>query len=397
MKNAISRRQLFLQHVAQTSPAPMGLDAERAEGMYIYDTEGKRYADLIAGVAVSNVGHCHPKVVAAVQEQAARYMHLMVYGEYIQSPQTEYAQALTGILPPPLDCVYFVNSGSEANEGALKLAKRSTGRTEIIAFRHAYHGSTQGVLSAMGDESFRRAFRPLLPGVRCLTFNSLDDLRHITRRTAAVLIEPVQGEAGVVTPQAGYLQALRERCNQTGALLIFDEVQTGFGRTGSWFAATHYGVTPDIMTLAKAMGGGMPLGAFVAARETMEVLQSRPALGHITTFGGHPVSCAAALAALNVLRDENLLATVAQKAALFRRLLRHEAIKEIRGEGLMMAVELGDAQRLQRVVAGLWKEGVITEWFLFCNTAFRIAPPLIITEEEIREICAVLIAVLDKS
>lgn len=397
MKNAISRRQLFLQHVAQTSPAPMGLEAERAEGIYIYDTEGKRYADLIAGVAVSNVGHCHPKVVAAVQEQAARYMHLMVYGEYIQSPQTEYAQALTGILPPPLDCVYFVNSGSEANEGALKLAKRYTGRTEIIAFQHAYHGSTQGVLSAMGDESFRRAFRPLLPGVRHLAFNSFDDLRHITHHTAAVLIEPVQGEAGVVTPQAGYLQALQERCNQTGALLVFDEVQTGFGRTGSWFAATHYGVTPDIITLAKAMGGGMPLGAFVAARETMEVLQSRPALGHITTFGGHPVSCAAALAALNVLRDENLLATVAQKAALFRRLLQHEAIREIRGEGLMMAVELGDAQRLQRIVAGLWKEGVITEWFLFCNTAFRIAPPLIITEEEIREICAVLIAVLDKN
>jgi acetylornithine/succinyldiaminopimelate/putrescine aminotransferase len=320
-----------------------------------------------------------------------------VYGEYIQSPQTEYAQAITGILPSPLNCIYFVNSGSEANEGALKLAKRYTGRTEIIAFKNGYHGSTQGTLSAIGEESFRNAFRPLLPGIRHLAFNSFDDLRYITRRTAAVLVEPVQGEAGVITPQAGYLQSLRERCNQTGALLIFDEVQTAFGRTGSWFAATHYGVTPDIMTLAKAMGGGMPLGAFVAARETMETLQSRPALGHITTFGGHPVSCAAALAALNVLRDENLPTAAACKAALFRRLLRHEAIREIRGEGLMMAVELSDAQRLQRVVAGLWEEGIITEWFLFCNTAFRIAPPLIITDEEIREICAVVVAVLDKS
>ncbi|MDR2359564.1 MAG: aspartate aminotransferase family protein [Prevotellaceae bacterium] len=396
MSNTISQRQLFLQHIAQTSPAPMGLEAGHAEGIYIYDTNGKRYTDLIAGVAVSNVGHCHPEVVAAVQEQAARYMHLMVYGEYIQSPQTAYAQALVNILPPPLDCVYFVNSGSEANEGALKLAKRYTGRTEIVAFKHAYHGSTQGVLSAMGDEIFRNAFRPLLPGVRQGTFNSFDDLRHITRRTAAVLIEPVQGEAGVITPQAGYLQALRERCNQTGALLVFDEVQTGFGRTGSWFAASHYGVTPDIMTLAKAMGGGMPLGAFVASRGIMEALQSRPALGHITTFGGHPVSCAAALAALNILRKENLPAAVAEKAALFRRLLVHEAIKEIRGEGLMLAVELGDTQRLQRVVSGLWNEGIITEWFLFCPTAFRIAPPLIITEAEIREICAVLTEALDK-
>jgi acetylornithine/succinyldiaminopimelate/putrescine aminotransferase len=374
----------------------MGLEAGHAEGIYIYDTNGKRYIDLIAGVAVSNVGHCHPEVVAAVREQAARYMHLMVYGEYIQSPQTAYAQALASILPPPLDCVYFVNSGSEANEGALKLAKRYTGRTETVAFKNAYHGSTQGVLSVIGDELFRNAFRPLLPDVRQGTFNSFDDLRHITHRTAAVLIEPVQGEAGVVTPQAGYLQALRERCNQTGALLVFDEVQTGFGRTGSWFAATHYGVTPDIMTLAKAMGGGMPLGAFVAPREIMAALQSRPALGHITTFGGHPVSCAAALAALNVLRDENLPAAVAEKAALFRRLLVHETIKEIRGEGLMLAVELGDAQRLQRVVSGLWNEGIITEWFLFCPTAFRIAPPLIITEEEIRKICAVLIEILDK-
>ncbi|MDR1405777.1 MAG: aspartate aminotransferase family protein [Prevotellaceae bacterium] len=397
MKNAISQRQLFLQHVAQTSPAPVGVEAERAEGIYIYDVAGRRYVDLIAGVAVSNVGHCHPSVVAAVREQAARYMHLMVYGEYIQSPQTLYAQALSGILPPPLDCVYFVNSGSEANEGALKLAKRYTGRMETVAFKNAYHGSTQGALSMMGDEAFRNAFRPLLPDVRQLAFNDFDDLRHITRRTAAVLIEPVQGEAGVRTPQAGYLQALRERCNQTGALLIFDEVQTGFGRIGSWFAASHYGVTPDIITLAKAMGGGMPLGAFVSSHEIMETLQSRPALGHITTFGGHPVSCAAALAALNVLQHDSLPATAAEKAALFCRLLAHKAVREIRNEGLLMAVELGDARRVQRLVSGLLEKGVITEWFLFCNTAFRIAPPLIITEAEIREVCALITDALDRS
>jgi acetylornithine/succinyldiaminopimelate/putrescine aminotransferase len=386
----MTQRSLFLQHLAQTSPTPVGLEADRAEGIYIYDRSGRRYVDLIAGVAVSNVGHCHPKVVAAVQEQAARYMHLMVYGEYIQSPQVLFAQALAASLPSPLGCVYFVNSGAEANEGALKLAKRYTGRPEIIAFHQAYHGGTHGALSATGSAALRDAFRPLLPDVRYLSFNAFDELSQISERTACVLVEPIQGEAGVRLPAPGYLQALQARCRATGALLAFDEVQTGFGRTGAWFAALRYGVTPDIITLAKAMGGGMPLGAFVASHEKMAVLQSRPALGHITTFGGHPVSCAAALAAMQVLRDENCLAEVAGKAALFRRLLQHPAIREIRGEGLMLAVELGDAALLRRVVAALLQNGIITEWFLFCDTAFRIAPPLIISHEEIRATCSVI-------
>jgi len=387
-------RQLFLQHVAQTSPAPVGIEPTHAEGMYIYTADGRRYMDLIAGVSVSNVGHCHPRVVEAVQQQAAQYMHLMVYGEYVQSPQVLCAQAIAGLLPAPLNCVYFVNSGSEANEGALKLAKRYTGRTEIIACHNAYHGSTHGSLSTIGDEEFRRSFRPLLPDVRHVRYNSFDDLQQITARTACVLIEPVQGEGGARTPQAGYLQALRERCNETGTLLIFDEVQTGFGRTGAWFAAQRYGVTPDIITLAKAMGGGMPIGAFAAAHEVMSALQSNPALGHITTFGGHPVSCAAALASINVLRDENLIAQVDTKSALFKKLLVHPSIKEVRGEGLLLAVELGCFDKVQQTIARMLQQGVITDWFLFCNTALRIAPPLIIEEKEIEEACRIILEAL---
>jgi acetylornithine/succinyldiaminopimelate/putrescine aminotransferase len=391
-----SQRQLFLRHVAQTTPTPIGIEAERAEGIYIYAANGTRYVDLIAGVSVSNVGHCHPKVIAAVQEQTAKYMHLMVYGEYIQSPQVLYAEALAAILPPPLDCVYFVNSGSEANEGALKLAKRYTGRTEIVAFQKAYHGSTHGSLSAMGDETFRNAFRPLLPDVRHIRFNALEDLSQITERTAGVLVEPIQGEAGMITPEAGYLQALQKRCKDTGALLLFDEVQSGMGRTGAWFAATHYNVTPDIITLAKALGGGMPLGAFISSREKMETLQHHPILGHITTFGGHPVCCAAALATLKVIQEEDLIAQVPAKAALFRELLVHKSIQAIRGEGLMMAVEMGDFTTLQQAIAAMMKRGILTEWFLFCDTAFRVAPPLTITHEEIREVCTAIVDALNE-
>jgi len=387
----IDQRQLFLQHVAQTSPAPIGLEPERAEGMYIYTKDERRYMDLIAGISVSNVGHCHPKIVAAVQEQAAKYMHLMVYGEYIQSPQVLFAQALTKLLPSSLNTVYFVNSGSEANEGALKLAKRATGRTEIISFVNAYHGSSHGALSVIGDESFRNSFRPLLPDVRHLRFNSFDDLQQITNRTACVLIEPIQGEAGVRVPQNNFLQALQNRCKEVGALLIFDEVQTGFGRTGEWFASLRYGVTPDIITFAKGMGGGMPIGAFVASQELMTVLQTNPILGHITTFGGHPVSCAAALASLNVLQDENLIAKVEEKSALFKQLLKHKLIKEIRGEGLLLAVELGDAALVQKVIASILQKGIIVDWFLFCDTALRIAPPLIISPTEIREACGTIL------
>ena len=393
----IDQRQLFLQHVAQTSPAPIGLEPERAEGMYIYTKDERRYMDLIAGISVSNVGHCHPKIVAAVQEQAAKYMHLMVYGEYIQSPQVLFAQALTKLLPSSLNTVYFVNSGSEANEGALKLAKRATGRTEIISFVNAYHGSSHGALSVIGDESFRNSFRPLLPDVRHLRFNSFDDLQQITNRTACVLIEPIQGEAGVRVPQNNFLQALQNRCKEVGALLIFDEVQTGFGRTGEWFASLRYGVTPDITTFAKGMGGGMPIGAFVASQELMTVLQTNPILGHITTFGGHPVSCAAALASLNVLQNENLIAKVEEKSALFKQLLKHKLIKEIRGEGLLLAVELGDAALVQKVIASILQKGIIVDWFLFCDTALRIAPPLIISPSEIREACGTILNALTEN
>ena len=393
----IDQRQLFLQHVAQTSPAPIGLEPERAEGMYIYTKDERKYMDLIAGISVSNVGHCHPKVVAAVQEQAAKYMHLMVYGEYIQSPQVLFAQALTKLLPSSLNTVYFVNSGSEANEGALKLAKRATGRTEIISFVNAYHGSSHGALSVIGDESFRNSFRPLLPDVRHLRFNSFDDLQQITNRTACVLIEPIQGEAGVRVPQNNFLQALQNRCKEVGALLIFDEVQTGFGRTGEWFASLRYGVTPDIITFAKGMGGGMPIGAFVASQKLMTVLQTNPILGHITTFGGHPVSCAAALASLNVLQDENLIAKVEEKSALFKQLLKHKLIKEIRGEGLLLAVELGDAALVQKVIASILQKGIIVDWFLFCDTALRIAPPLIISPSEIREACGTILNALTEN
>ncbi len=390
----ISIRQLFLQHVAQTSPTPVGIEPVRAEGVYIYTADGRRYMDLIAGVSVSNVGHCHPHVVAAVKEQAEKYMHLMVYGEYIQSPQVLCAQALAEVLPAPLNCIYFVNSGSEANEGALKLAKRYTGRTEIIAMQNAYHGSTHGSLSVIGGEEFRRSFRPLLPDVRHIRYNVLDNLQQITTRTACIIIEPLQGEGGACTPQAGYLQAVRKRCNEVGALLIFDEVQTGFGRTGAWFAAQQYGVTPDIMTLAKGMGGGMPIGAFVSSPEIMNTLQSNPILGHITTFGGHPVSCAAALASLNVLRDENLITQVPAKSALFKKLLVHPKIKEVRGDGLLLAVELGSFELVQQTIAAMLQNGLLTDWFLFCDTAFRIAPPLVISEEEIKEACEIILKVL---
>jgi len=368
----ISLRNLFLQHVAQTSDSPIGLEVERAEGVFIYDHSGKAYLDLISGISVSSIGHCNPKVVHAVKVQAERYMHLMVYGEYIQAPQVEYARALTDLLPESLSQVYFVNSGSEANEGALKLAKRYNGRTELVGFINAYHGSTHGALSMMGDEEFKNAFRPLLPDTRHLPFNDIEALNQITSRTAAVLVEPIQGEAGAIVPNAGFLQALRQKCDETGALLIFDEVQTGFGRTGSLFAFQKLGVIPDIFTIAKGMGGGMPIGAFVSSAEIMQCLKSNPVLGHITTFGGHPVSCAAALATLNVLLENSYIEEVCAKEVLFREQLVHPLIKEIRGVGLLLAVELGDAAMVQKVIKGCLSRGVIVDWFLFAIRPFAL-------------------------
>lgn len=376
------------------------IEVERAEGVFFYTPEGKRYYDLVAGVSVSNVGHGNPQVVRAVQEQAARYMHVMVYGELVERPQVTYAAKITELLPAPLESVYFVNSGTEAVEGALKLAKRYTGRTEMISMRRAYHGSTHGAMSMMGTpegEEWKRAFRPLLPDVRAIEFNDLNDLQYITERTACVLVEPVQGEAGVREPHAGYLEALRRRCNETGALLIFDEIQTGMGRTGAMFAMLKYGVTPDMVCLAKAFGGGMPLGAFVASKSIMDTLQSNPVLGHITTFGGHPVCCAAGLAALDYLLDNRLVEQVEAKGALYEELLAgHSAVCEIRRSGLLLAVELGASERLYRIMELFGEVGILSDWFLFCDTAFRISPPLTISEQEVRDSARIIRECLDR-
>ena len=393
-------RKQFLSHVGQTSPSPMLVEVERAEGVYFYTPEGKRYYDLIAGVSVSNVGHANPAVVKAVQEQAANSMHVMVYGELVETPQVQYAKLLAEHLPADIDSIYFLNSGAEAVEGALKLAKRFTGRTELISMRRAYHGSTHGAMSMMGQpegEEWKQAFRPLLPDVQSLEFNDFEELQRITRRTAAVLVEPVQGEAGVRPPVKGYLEALRRRCDEVGALLIFDEIQVGMGRTGSMFASTHYGVTPDIICLAKALGGGMPLGAFAARHEIMDTLQVNPVLGHITTFGGHPVCCAAGLAAMKYLLDKKVLQGVEAKGALYESLLKdHSAVKEVRRAGLLLAVELGRSDRLYRIMEIFKEVGILSDWFLFCDTAFRISPPLVITEAEILESVLLIREALDR-
>lgn len=394
----ILRRQ-FLSHVAQTSPSPMMVEVARAEGVFFYTPEGKRYYDLVAGVSVSSVGHGNADVVRAVQRQAADYMHVMVYGELVERPQVEYATRLVAAMPAPIDSVYFVNSGAEAVEGALKLAKRYTGRTEMISMRCAYHGSTHGAMSMMGapeGEEWKGAFRPLLPDTRAIRFNCVEDLRQITRRTACVLCEPVQGEAGVRPPQKGYLEALRRRCDEVGAMLIFDEIQTGMGRTGEMFAMTKYGVTPDIVCLAKALGGGMPLGAFAARGEVMSTLTHDPTLGHITTFGGHPVCCAAGLAAMRYIEEHDLAASAERMGALYEELLRdHPAVKEIRRSGLLLAVELGSPERLYRIMEIFKREGIMSDWFLYCDTAFRISPPLVISEEEVRDSAAIIRRCMD--
>lgn len=378
----------------------MLVEVERAEGSCFYTPEGKRYYDLVAGVSVSNVGHCNPVVVEAVQQQAARYMHVMVYGELVEAPQVEYARRIAELLPDQLESVYFLNSGAEAVEGALKLAKRYTGRTELISFRRAYHGSTHGAMSMMGTpegEEWKAAFRPLLPDVQSLEFNDFEQLARITTRTAAVLVEPVQGEAGVRLPASGFLEALRKRCDEVGALLIFDEIQTGFGRTGEIFACVKYGVTPDIVCLAKALGGGMPLGAFVSSQQIMSTLSHSPVLGHITTFGGHPVCCAAGLAALNYIVDNDLQHKAEAKGAMFEQLLAdHPQVREIRRGGLLLAVELGEPEKLYRLMELFKEAGVMSDWFLYCDTAFRISPPLTISEAEIEECCTIIRGCLDR-
>lgn len=391
----LNKHQLFLQHLGQTSASPLMLEIVKAEGVYMYGPDGKRYTDLISGVSVSNTGHCHPEVVEAVQQQAARYMHLMVYGEIIQTPQLEYATLLSSVLPTPLSSVYFVNSGSEAVEGGLKLAKRYTGRSKIVYFKNAYHGSTHGALSIQGSEEYRNAFRPLLPVTVMAEFNDPASLKAIDSNTACVIVEPVQAEAGIILPQKDFLKELRKKCSEAGALLIFDEIQTGFGRLGSLFATIKYNVTPDIILLAKALGGGMPLGAFIASNEIMASLASKPSLGHITTFGGHPVCCAAGMASLKVLIREKLIEKSITKGELFRKLLVHDLIADVRGEALFLAVKLKKPEAIPFIISHAPEYGLVLDYFLFCNDSFRIAPPLIIGEEQIKQASSSLLSLLD--
>jgi acetylornithine/succinyldiaminopimelate/putrescine aminotransferase len=373
----------------------MNIEVVSAKGVFMYGPEGQEYIDLISGVSVSNTGHCHPKVVEAVQKQAETYMHLMVYGEIIQNPQVKYAERLAGILPSSLSSCYFVNSGSEAVEGALKLAKRYTGRSRIISFNNSYHGSTHGPLSIQGSEKFRNSFRPLLPDTFRIDINDYTSLDIIDDKTACVIIEPVQGEAGVIRAEPSFLQELRERCNKSGALLIFDEVQTGFGRTGTMFAFEQYNVVPDILLLAKALGGGMPLGAFISSNDIMSSLISNPVLGHITTFGGHPVCCAAGLASLEVILGEKLIENTGYKSGIFKERLHHPLIKNVRGEGLLLAVQLTDPAFIDFAIAHAPEYGIILDYFLFCADSFRIAPPLIISGEEIHRSCDSILKLLD--
>lgn len=393
----MNHRQIFLQNIAQTSDFPLALEIEKAEGIYLYGKNGEKYIDLIAGIGVSNVGHRHPNVVNAIKAQVDKYMHLMVYGEYIQLPQVALAEALVKTLENfrtttglALDNVYFTNSGTEAVEGAMKLAKRFTGRSEIVSCYSSYHGSTQGALS-LGDEHFKTSFRPLLPSITKIHRNLTCDLEKITSKTAAVFFEPVGGESGIRPADSVYMKQLRKRCDEVGALLVFDEVQSGFGRTGTFWAFEQYEVIPDVLLCAKGMGGGMPIGAFIASQTIMSVFKDNPILGHITTFGGHPVSCAASMATLNTILDDKLTADVEKKANLFRELLVHPQIKEIRNKGLMMAVEFDSFEVLKPIIDRAITKGVITDWFLYCDNSMRIAPPLIITEDEIRQACEIIL------
>ena len=391
----MTNRQLFLNHVGQTSDAPVCLEIVKAEGCTLIDAAGKTYIDLIGGISVCNVGHRHPKVIEAIKKQLDAYLHIMVYGELVQSPQVQYAKMLTENLPASLNSVFFTASGSEATEGAMKLAKRYRNRTQIISFKNSYHGSTQGALSVMGSEYWQQAFRPLLPDVLQMNYNSFEDLENITERTACVIAETIQAEAGVLVPQNGWLKALRKKCDDTGTLLILDEIQCGFGRNGTLWAFEQFDVVPDILLLGKALGGGMPLGAFVADKQIMDSLTHDPVLGHINTFGGHPVCCAAGLAAFNVLQDEKLIDGVKEKEQLFLTLLKHPAIKAVRSCGLMMAVEFDSFETNKKIIDLLIDRGVFTDWFLFASNCLRIVPPLVITGSEIENACKKILSTLN--
>ncbi|WP_339879715.1 aspartate aminotransferase family protein [uncultured Algoriphagus sp.] len=392
----MNNRQLFLQHLAQTTDFPLMIEVEKAEGIYLYGSNGEKYIDLISGIGVSNVGHRHPKVLDAVQGQLDKYLHLMVYGEYVQSPQSLLAKVLCDTLPEKLDNVYLVNSGSEAIEGALKLAKRYTGKPNLISCVNAYHGSSHGSLSVGGNEIFKQAYRPLLPGISHINYGEISDLEIIDSNTAAVLIETIQGEAGIRVAYKEYFEALRKRCDDTGTLLILDEVQCGFGRTGKFWAFEHFGIIPDIVVCAKGMGGGMPIGAFIANKDVMGVFKNNPILGHITTFGGHPVSSAASLATIQIILEEKLIEEVEAKATLIKALLVHPKIKSIRNKGLLMAVEFDSFDTLKPIIDRAIELGVITDWFLFCDDSMRIAPPLTISKEEIHEACQIILQAIEE-
>jgi acetylornithine/succinyldiaminopimelate/putrescine aminotransferase len=395
----MTQRELFLRHIAQTSPSPVAFEIAKAEGCSLWDVNGKEYIDLIGGISVANVGHRHPKVIEAIQKQLEAYLHVMVYGEFVETPQVQYAKLLTEHLPPSLNSVYFTNSGAEAVEGAMKLAKRVTGGVQIIAFNKSYHGSTQGALSVMGDEYWRNAFRPLLPDVLHLEYNSFDSIKEIKIHTACVILETLQAEAGIIVPTKEWMQALRKKCTETGTLLILDEIQTGFGRTGKLWGFEHFDIVPDILLLGKALGGGMPLGAFIADKKLMDAFTENPVLGHITTFGGHPVCCAAGMAAMKALLparagtdgEENLIEGVKQKEELFKSLLVHPAIKAIRSFGLWMAVEFDSFEANKKVIDACLANGIMTDWFLFAPHCLRISPPLIISEEQMEKACAMIL------
>ena len=392
----MNNRQLFLQHVAQTSTAPLGIEMVEAAGVTLTDVDGKTYTDFIAGFSVCNIGHSHPEVVKAVQEQAAKYMHLIVYGEFIESPQVQYAALLASHLPKNLDCVYFTSSGAEATEGALKLAKRVTGKTKILACNKAYHGSTQGALSVMGDEYWRNAFRPLLPEVYHFDYNDDALVAAIDNTVACVIVEPVQAESGVTPGRKEWLAAIRKKCDAHCVLLIFDEIQSGFGRTGTLFAFEQMDVVPDVLLVGKALGGGMPLGAFISSQKLMSTLTVAPVLGHITTFGGHPVSCAAGKKAFEILTEQKLMDTVAAKSELLQSLLVHPAIVQMQGIGLWFSLRFTSDTLAQKVAHACVQNGVITDWFLFAPDAIRVAPPLIITEPEIRAACCIILQSIDQ-
>jgi len=396
----MTNRQLFLSHLGQTSASPLCLEIVKADGCTLFDVNGKEYLDLIGGISVCNVGHRHPRVIEAIKKQLDEYLHIMVYGELVQSPQVQYATMLTSHLTASLNSVFFTASGSEATEGAMKLAKRYSNRTQIISFKNSYHGSTQGALSVMGSEYWKQAFRPLLPGVLQLNYNSLEELENITEHTACVIAETIQAEAGVLVPQNDWLGELRKKCDETGTLLILDEIQCGFGRNGTLWAFEQFGIVPDILLLGKALGGGMPLGAFIADKKIMDCFTHDPVLGHINTFGGHPVCCAAGLAAFNVLLGEKLVDSVREKEKLFVSLLLHPKIKAVRSCGLMIAVELDHFEMNKKVIDALINTspgsmGVFTDWFLFASNCLRIAPPLTISIAEITMACEKINTVLN--